>query len=355
MTGTMITNSPYDLWSMFEFLHHDYFNMNYYAFKARYGIEVQDVNQHSGARFRRKIRPDEIQSVRSYLANGKHVEAVAAIMNISESSVQYIEDHPNITLPYKRLNELRDSIQEDAFIIRKEECLDLPPKVYSTLKVTMGPEQKRIYKNLRDTYLAEYAGKELTVQNKLTLVGRLQQVTGGFFPYKESTGKGKIIPITGKNKKIEAIKNEIEETGDEAIIIWAHFVGELLLLHQELKKYFKEKHIALYYGGISKSKRSQIIKSFQEGKVNILIANPATAGMGLNLQLAHQQIFFSNSYSMEERQQAEDRSHRIGQEQSVLYKDIIVEGTVDETVFQVLQAKKDLLDFFRSKDISEII
>jgi len=356
LTGTMITNSPFDLWSMFEFLHHDYFGMNYYAFKARYGIEVQDVNQHTRARYKRKIRPDEIDSVRRYIGDGKHVEAVASMMNISESSVQYIVDHPNITLPYKRLTELRDSIQEDAFIIRKEDCLDLPPKVYSIIKVKMGPDQKRVYNDLRGKYLAEYAGKELTVQNKVTLVGRLQQVTGGFFPYKDDgTGKGHIIPIAGKNNKIEVIKNKIDEAGGGTIIVWARFVGELKLLHQQLKKSYPEKNIALYYGGVTKSKRSQIIKSFQKGKVNILIANPATAGTGLNLQLSHHQIFFSNSYSMEERQQAEDRSHRIGQAVSVLYEDIIVEGTVDETVFQMLQAKKDLLDFFRSKDISEII
>ncbi len=354
LTGTMITNSPYDLWSMFEFLKHNYFGMNYYAFKARYGVEVRDTHPGTGRIFHRKIRPDEIASIHKYAGEGKHVETIAAIMATSESSVQYLIDHPNILAPYKRLDELKELIAPHSFIIRKDECLDLPPKVYSQLLVEMNAHQKRIYKELKNQYMSMYSDKELTVQNKVSLVGRLQQITGGFFPYEED-GKKRLMTITDKNPKIEALKLDLEETGDEAIIIWARFVGELKLLTAELRKKFPDKNIELYYGGVDKEARSQIKAAFMRGEVDILIANARTAGTGLNLQRAHIQYFFSNSYSYEDRGQAEDRSHRIGQTHSVLYKDIIIKGTVDEAVFAVLETKKNLLDYFRSKSLHEFL
>jgi SNF2 family DNA or RNA helicase len=354
LTGMMITNSPYDLWAMFEFLKHNYFGMNFYAFKARYGIEVRDTAPGTGQVFNRKIRPDEIETIHKYHAKGKHVETIAAIMSTSESSVQYIIDHPNIRAPYKRLDELKERIQPLAYIVRKEDCFDLPPKVYEKVYVYMNADQKRVYKELKEQFITSYEEKDLTVQNKLTLVGRLQQITGGFFPYEED-GEGKIVPITNKNPKIEALKKDLNETGDEAIIIWAKFVGELKMIHSELCKSFPEKNIELYYGGVGTTRRQMILNAFKEGEVNILIANAATAGTGLNLQKAHMAYYYSNSYSLEERAQSEDRLHRSGQTHSVLYKDIIMVDTVDEAVFSVLQTKKNLLDYFRSKSLSEFL
>jgi len=354
LTGTMVTNSPYDLWSMIEFLKHDFWGMNFYAFKARYGVEVRDTHPGTGRVFNRKIRIDEIQSIRKYSGEGKSVETIAAIMGASESSVQYLLDHPNLLAPYKRLDELKEKIADYSFIVRKEDCLDLPPKVYSELIVEMNSDQKRVYKELKNQFLSNYEEHELTVQNKVSLVGRLQQVTGGFFPYQED-GKPRLLPITNTNPKIERLKLDLEETGDEVVIIWARFVGELKMIASELRKKFPEKNVELYYGGVDKYIRSQIKASFMRGEVDILVANARTAGTGLNLQLAHIQYFFSNSYSLEDRAQAEDRSHRIGQEHSVLYKDIIIKGTVDEAVFAVLQAKKNLLEYFRSATLDEFL
>lgn len=355
LTGMMITNSPYDLWSMFEFLKHDYFGVNYYAFKARYGIEVTDAHPTTGKTYRRKIREDEIKSVHEYHAAGKSPETISAILGMSESSVEYLIAHPNLLSPYKRLDELKRMIEPVSFIVRKEDCLDLPPKVYSKLYVEMNSHQKRIYRELKNRFLAEYEDHTLTVQNKVSLIGRLQQVTGGFFPYEEDDEHKKLIPITDKNPKIEALIGDLEESGDECIIVWARFVGELKLIYKVLSEKFKEKHIELYYGGVNQEKRNRIRKAFTEGEVDILVANARTAGIGLNLQNAHTQYFFSNSYSLEDREQAEDRSHRIGQEHSVLYKDIIMSDTVDENVYAVLANKKSLLNYFRDKSLAEFL
>jgi SNF2 family DNA or RNA helicase len=355
LTGMMFTNSPYDLWSMFNFLKYDYFSCNFYAFRARYGLECRDTHPGTGRMFTRGLRMDEIQSIRRYREKGFMPEAIAAIMSTTESNVNYILKHPRITAPFKNLEELRAKIDPVCSIVKKDDCLDLPPKIYERIHVDMNVEQKRVYNELKQQFLAKYANKELSVMNKVSLIGRLQQVTGGFFPYKEEDGKARCVQITQTNPKIEALRRDLEETGSEIIIVWARFVAELKMIHQVLNKAFPAKVISLYYGGTYNYERERIIKEFKEGKVDILVANVRTAGIGLNLQRSHFQYYFSNSYSLEDRQQSEDRSHRSGQQHAVLYKDIIVKGTIDEQVYQVLQAKKSLLDYFRSKSLADFI
>lgn len=356
LTGMMVTNSPYDLWSMFEFLQHNYFHCNYYAFRAHYGIEVKDTHPVTESIFNRFMRLDEMESIRKYHAEGKSPEAIAYIMNTSESNVAHILRHPSILTPFKNLEELKQQIEPFSYIIRKDECLDLPPKIYERIEVEMNSEQKRIYKELIKEFLSIYDEKELTVANKVSLIGRLQQVTGGFFPYYDTTtGKGKVTQITATNPKLEALKADLDETGTEVIIIWARFVAELKMINQQLTKSFPQKRISLYYGGTWTEDREKIIKGFKEGKVDILVANARIAGVGLNLQRSHFHYFYSNSFSLEDRLQAEDRSHRSGQEYAVLYKDIIMKNTVDEKVYKVLAAKKNLLDYFRNKTLEEFI
>lgn len=355
LTGTIITNSPYDLFSMMEFLKFGYFDCNYYAFKARYGIEIKDVHPGTGRIYHRGINTSEIKSILKYHEEGKEVENIAFIMGVLTDSIRYILKHKDLKIPYKNLEELKEKIAPVSFIVRKKDCLDLPPKIYEKLYVEMNKEQKRIYKDLEYRLLAEYNNKELTVMNKVSLIGRLQQVTGGFFPYRSTNNKAKIIPITNVNPKIRCLKYDLEETGDEIIIIWARFVGELKMLQQELSKSFPNKIVKLYYGGTLQYERKNIISDFKEGMVDIFIANPRTAGVGLNLQRSRFQYFYSNSYSLEDRVQAEDRSHRIGIKRAVLYKDIIMKGTVDEKVHQVLKQKRDLLEYFRDKSLKEFL
>lgn len=355
LTGMMVTNSPYDLWSMFEFLKHDYFQSNYYAFRAHYGIEVKDTHPGTGRLFNRMMRYDEMQSILKYHEKGRSVEQIAYIMSTTESNVQAILKRPNMAVPYKNLEELRGAIQPDSFIIRKDQCLDLPPKIYERIEVDLNSEQKRIYKELVKEFLSIYDEKELTVNNKVTLIGRLQQITGGFFPYKTEDGRAKVTMITKTNPKLEALKADLDETGSEVIIVWARFVAELKMIHEQLTKSHPEKRIALYYGGTWAENREAIINDFKEGKVDVLVANARTAGIGLNLQKSHNQYFYSNSFSLEDRLQAEDRSHRSGQQYPVLYKDIIIRNTVDEKVHQVLTAKKNLLDYFRDTTLEDMI
>lgn len=374
LTGTPTAKSPFDLWSMMEFLKANYFQCNYFIFQHRYGILMKGVNFKTGAKFNTLIDEKTYSMVVSSINKLKEqrggrlmpddYEAIAAIRGVSEKNVRFIEQNPVYTR-YKRLDELRAYIAKDVFSVRKEDCLDLPPKVYEKIYVDMSAEQARVYKTLKEDLLAQYGDREVTVANKVALTTRLMQILGGFFPYMEEEEHinpiyGKYIKLVGAgmligetNVKLEALKADLEEVSEDTrVIIWAHFVPELKYIYDNLRKDYS---CCLYYGGTGDMERKQIIEDFKAGKYKIFIGNAQTAGFGLNLQNATLQYFFSNTFRTEDRLQAEDRSHRIGVKSTVVYKDIIMRRTLDERIYENIATGRDLNDYFKQTSLRDIL
>jgi len=351
LTGSLITGSPYDAWSPFEFLKAGYWGMTYYAFRSRYGIETTQSNPYGG-KYRRKIKPVEIARIRN-MNKSKPIEYISAIMGIRESDIKYILDRPNLDVPYKHLDELKQAINSTAVQVKKEDVFDIPPKVFTRITVQMGGEQKRIYNQLKKDMLAEYRGVELTVENKLVLVIRLQQVAGGFFPHNanEATPPDAIKGTA----KLSALVGELEDIPNEPVIIWARFVAEIKMIGDMIKKELPDREPRVYYGAVKQETRAQIIREFQAGEIDTIIANPATAGFGLNLQRAHVAFYYSQGFSLEDRLQSEDRIHRAGQQASCTYIDMISKGTVDEGILDALKMKSSLSEYFSSHSLEEFL
>ena len=373
LTGTPTAKSPFDLWSQMEFLKADYFQCNYFVFQHRYGVMMRGVNPYNGGRYTSLIDEKTFSICRSKLAKAREAragelmpddyETIAVQLSVSEKDVRFIETQEQYTR-YKNLDRLKEYIAPDVVSTRKEDCLDLPPKVYERIFVDMTKEQARVYKNLKTELLATLDGHELTVTNKVALTTRLMQITGGFFPFQREQefikGRehfmkmvGDAQPIGEDNAKLDALLADIEETSDEQkIIIWAHFVPELKAIHKALKDLYPT---ALYYGGTDQRDRDQIITDFKRGAYKIFVGNAATAGFGLNLQNATLQYFFSNTFRTEDRLQAEDRSHRAGVKGTVVIKDIIARNTIDERIFANIKIGRDLNDFFKQISLRELL
>lgn len=351
LTGTPVTNSPFDLWSMFEFLKGGFWDCNYFVFKHRHGIFVKDLNPYSGKTYQRVINEKDYALIQNRVKKGDSLEKISAYTGISEKNLEYIISHPGFT-GYKNLDRLKENIKPFVSYAKKEDCLDLPPKVYERIYVEFAKEQKRIYSQLVDTYLTMYKDTELSVQNKVSLTLRLMQVCGGYFPSPELK---KPVLIGDNNVKIIRLIDELEEIGEERVIIWAHFVAEIEGIYDALKEAFPNWRIGLYYGKIDKELRKTLVKDFQNGNIKILVCNQQTASFGLNLQRSNLHYFFSNTYSLEHRLQAEDRSHRAGQKWPVVYKDLIIKKSVEEKVLKVLKNKMSLLDYFKNQSLVDLI
>jgi SNF2 family DNA or RNA helicase len=264
--------------------------------------------------------------------------------------------------PYKHLDELRAKIDPYTFRQRKEDCLDLPDKIYEKLEVDLTPEQKKAIKDLRKDLYAKYEGKEISAKTVLSVTGRLQLITGGVFPYRdlEMNEEGELVEGNTKfmymkdSPKIKALLEDLEGVAEDTqILVWAVFSSELELIYNSLKK--AGYSVDLYYGATKKNERDRMEADFKAGKTRILVMQPSMGEFGLNFQCATLHYFYSNSYKADTRLQAEDRSHRIGQTNKVTYKDIHCINSIDQKIWNAICMKEEIINFFRNKSIDEII
>ena len=253
---------------------------------------------------------------------------------------QYFGPRPVKTVTgYKNLDRLGLLLKTFSSQLTKEECLDLPPKIYTKLYVELTPEQEKLYSRLRDEAMLELEGQEVEVTSVLTQLVKLHQVACGQLKIDDETYK--TIP----NNRVKALLDTVEDYPGK-VIIWATYRQTLLDVVQALTEQYGPSCVAGYYGGVSLADRTEAIKRFQDPKdpLKFFVANPQSGGFGLTLTEARLVIYYSNSFSLENRLQSEDRAHRIGQTEKVTYVDLVAKDTVDEKIIKVLREKKNVAD-----------
>jgi len=238
---------------------------------------------------------------------------------------------------YVNLEELEFKLKNFSYRVRKKDCLDLPEKMYVQRYVDMPEEQQQAYDRLKITAMTVMQDEEVSYNNKLTELLKLQQVTNGFV----KTNEGNIIDFKS-NAKLKELMAIIEETEDKCII-WANYVHNIEGIKNKLAETYGADSVVSIYGADSVEDRNQAVEKFQKNdECRFLVGNPTVGGYGLTLTAAKYVIYFSNSYNLEVRQQSEDRAHRIGQKSQVTYIDIICRNTIDQMVLHNLENKIEL-------------
>lgn len=232
------------------------------------------------------------------------------------------------------LHELEDKLKLFSYRVRKEDCLDLPEKIYQQRFVEFTIEQKRVYKQMQEQAFAIIQDQEVSFANKLTEMLKLHQVCNGFL----KTNEGAIVELEDCPKLKELIK--VIEEGDGKFIIWANYIHNIESICKLLKKLYGDKSVVSIYGAVSVEDRTIAVNKFQsDPDVKFFVGNPTTGGYGLTLTAASYVVYFSNSYNLEVRQQSEDRAHRIGQKKNVTYVDILMRNSIDMLIVSALQRK----------------
>ena len=218
-------------------------------------------------------------------------------------------------------------LSEGSVFLKKEECIDLPPKIFQIREYTMCKEQEEYYmdmvNNIRDN-INQWSKFEFTAK-----LMKLREILSGFVINKDNT----ISEF--KSSKTEVLKQAIEEIGDKPIIVWCQFQYEIETLAKEFDG------VAL----TSKTKdRNQIIRDFKDGKIHLLFTHPKLLGKGLTFTNCTYNIYYSVSFSYEEFAQSQDRIHRIGQDNRCTYIILQARNTIDETIYKCLRRKKNVVD-----------
>jgi SNF2 family DNA or RNA helicase len=239
---------------------------------------------------------------------------------------------------YRNVEELTDRIDRLAYRVRKEDCLDLPERTFVARYVHLSPEQRTAYSQIQNFAMTMLQPDQLvTAPAVITQLLRMQQVLCGHIQTDE--GEMKTFPCP----RLDAAIDIAQETSGK-IIYFARFRYDIQQLVALLQKEFGEGTAAAYYGDTTVDERSKIMKDFQnpDHPLRFFVGNHATAVYGLTLTQAKTTVFYSNSFSLEQRIQAQDRNYRIGQDQKVLYIDLISDGTIDQHIVQALKNKIDL-------------
>jgi SNF2 family DNA or RNA helicase len=366
LTGNEVTKTPFEVYSQFKFLKDDFWDMSYHVFKNRYAEFITQYGQVKKLRAftncttcqRRHIQPvvkgffnrkTDGWDVKFYcpkcdhrliFKTGTNDYVTREALKVKKSQGRY--PYKKLT-KFKKLDELKAKIAPFSYRVRKSDALpDLPAKIFSPIYTELNEEQEQLYAQLKVELFAEYKDDIVEIPNKIALMMRFQQITGGFFPGEEQN-----ILIGKSSPKMDRLLYDLEDVDDEAIIIWSVFVPEIEHIAKVLKEKYPDDNLAMFYGGVKKKDRPEIITEFQKGNIRFLIANPSVGGTGLNLQRSTLHYYYSNGTKAEDRWQSEDRSHRSGQENHVVYKDIIIPKTVDESIQKILTDNKTLSEFFK--------
>lgn len=316
MTGTPVTQSPLDVYAQVKFLDENILGFSsFYAFRNRYA-----------------------------LLGGWNAREI---------------------IGFAHLDELQAKLAPFTFRVLKEECLDLPPKMYVYEDVDLTEEQQALYSSMKEHMISvvEYdettnEGKQASVTIVLTQMMRLQQIVGGFI---QVDGEDHPRVINGPNPKICALLDIVDRTPGK-LVIWSRFVPEIELIVETLSDVWGPETVVAFYGGVDNEERTRGRRAFQDpdSPVRFFVGNPSAGGKGLTLTAAHTCVYFSNDFSLENRLQTEDRLHRIGQtgdpvDNRVLYIDLRARKTIDKKVIAALREKKNLADLVTGDALREWI
>jgi SNF2 family DNA or RNA helicase len=241
------------------------------------------------------------------------------------------------TNPYSRkmtpaphaLGEITDRLKDIMFSLDPADYAALPPLMPPNMvKVRLPAAILDRYHDFRRTLVSEPYDVEAVSQG--VLVNKLLQFANGSL-YQED---GNDVLVHGE--KLRALEEMFERADGEPLLVAYSFQFD----RQKIISKFKDKVTVLDRGD-----PRGIMRRWNDGRIPMLLAHPASAGHGLNLQFGgHQSIWYGLTHDLELWQQFNKRLHRPGQQRPVFLHAIVAEGTIDETIIPLLDNKKSTQD-----------
>jgi len=313
LTGTPIARNPLDLHSQFMFLDPWILGPSKVAFRNRYAV------------------------MGGYMVMGRPVQVVG----------------------WKNLDDLKERISKHSRVVEKRAALpDLPDKLFQTVELPLSNEQARAYEQMRDNAVASFPGAigQATATIALTKMLRLQQITSGHLPIKHSVTGHDQLCVFPTNHKYDFVMELLEDQVDY-LVIFGNFIEEL----QGMAKRLKDAGIShgIIYGDTKNKDREKIQEQYAKGELRVVLCQIVTGGIGLTLVQGSTAVYLSNHFSYEVRTQSQDRLHRPGQKNNVLYYDLIStcngRKTVDHTVMKAVGVKQNLSDYVLGRSLEEVM
>lgn len=314
MTGFPTPKGPLNLFSQFEFLDWRILGFDsYWTFRMRYAVMKQVPTG---------VYPDprtgEIKQRLSW-----------------------------IDVAYRHEDELQQAMEPYSFRALKKDHMALG-KIYQTREVELTDEQIKAYRELEEqAFTILDSGEFITAKLRVNLVMRLHQIVCGHAHSME----GVVRDL--KSKRIAALLEVLEEQAGK-VIIWCAYGDDVRLIYAALSGEYGEAAVARFWGGNASTRHHEEARWKGDAACRFMVSTEGAGGVGNNWTAAGLAVYYSNSYDLEHRVQSEDRIHRDGQtELCCTYVDLIVRGSVDERIIDVLSDKLDMAARVMGEDFRE--
>lgn len=205
--------------------------------------------------------------------------------------------------------------------MKSADYLKLPDRFDHTVEVDLDEKTRELYDDMEREAIIEIDGAEVKGVTAAAVANKLMQFSNG-----RVYGEERIVHHL-HDLKLDALR-EIVAEANEPVLVWYNFQSD------------RDAILAAFPQARTIKEGNKIIDEWNRGEVPILVAHPASAGHGLNLQHGGRiMVWYGLNWSLELYQQACARLHRQGQTKPVLNYHLIAKDTIDETVFAVLRRK----------------
>jgi SNF2 family DNA or RNA helicase len=293
MSGTPVVNRPDELWSILNWLWPREYS-SYWRFFNRY--VATEVDFAAGRQFRKVIGPKNVDKLQ------------AAVKPF------YVRRLKTEVLP------------------------ELPEKYHTEIRVTLTPQQRKAYNTMRDEMIAWIGEQEEDVLPAPVVVAQLTRLQQFACAYAEMDDQGR-VRLSEPSSKLDALMDVLDEAGSESVVVFSRFRSLIDLLVVRLTK-AGISHVA-FTGDTPQAHRAHLVDQFQDGHARVFAGTIGAGGVGLTLTAASTVVFIDREWSPAANGQAEDRLHRIGQQNAVNVIDVIARNTVEPKKMRTLETKRD--------------
>ncbi|MDW4523730.1 DEAD/DEAH box helicase [Staphylococcus saprophyticus] len=221
-------------------------------------------------------------------------------------------------------DEIYDKISDVTVSMESKDYLEMPERIDNVQEVKLSKKERAIYDQLKEDMVIEDetdANKDIEALTSATLTQKLLQLSNGAVYTSDGTYK----PI--HDKKLERLDEIIEEAQGKPILLFYSF------------KHDKERILERY--DFAEELKGDYMERWNNGDIKLLIAHPASAGHGINLQYGGSiAVWFGLTWSLEQYEQANARLFRQGQTETTVIHHIMTENSVDQDVYKGLQNKQ---------------
>lgn len=219
-----------------------------------------------------------------------------------------------------------DKISDICVSMSAEDWLEMPERIDTVQHIKLSDKELKLYEEFEKEQYLEFINGQVTAATAAALTNKLLQFSNGAMYLDDGSYK-----VTS-DKKLEALAEIVDTSQGQPILCFYSYRHDC----ERILRKFK---------GAKKLESADDIRDWNDGKIPLLLAHPAGAGHGLNLQTGGNIIvWFGLTWSLELYQQANARLYRQGQKNSVIIHHLVTDGTVDKRVLDSLQGKREVQD-----------